>query len=125
MGFAAFVSSSAGAGFMSPAARAAGMSAFARNATPWLAPLAGWLRARTPQRTSALRPLPQARVDPGERAGAAAVRPLRILRVADGSARQCAGRMVITGRMADVCAELDRLAARETQRHPQGRATGN
>ena len=41
-------------------------------------------------------------------------RPLRVLRVTDGSrAAVGAGRMVISGRMADVCAELDRLAALE------------
>ena len=40
-------------------------------------------------------------------------RPLRVLRVADGSPSG-AGRMVISGRMADVCAELDRLAALES-----------
>jgi len=42
-------------------------------------------------------------------------RPLRVLRVVDaGHASSTAGRMVISGRMADVCAELDRLAALET-----------
>ena len=41
-------------------------------------------------------------------------RPVRVLRVVEaGQARACVGRMVISGRMADVCAELDRLAARE------------
>ena len=44
-------------------------------------------------------------------------RPLRVVRVmyATGSSASsaCAGRMVISGRMADVCAELDRLAALE------------
>lgn len=41
-------------------------------------------------------------------------RPLRVLRVVDiGHASTTAGRMVISGRMADVCAELDRLAALE------------
>ncbi len=41
---------------------------------------------------------------------------LRVLRVHDGGpARQGVGRMVISGRMADVCAELDRLAALEAQ----------
>ena len=41
-------------------------------------------------------------------------RPLRVLRVVDaGYAPSSAGRMVISGRMADVCAELDRLAALE------------
>lgn len=41
-------------------------------------------------------------------------KPLRVLRVVEPSApRTGAGRMVISGRMADVCAELDRLAALE------------
>lgn len=41
-------------------------------------------------------------------------RPLRVLRVLEsGQPRAHVGRMVISGRMADVCAELDRLAARE------------
>lgn len=40
--------------------------------------------------------------------------PLRVLRVVDaGHGPSSAGRMVISGRMADVCAELDRLAALE------------
>ncbi|MGA0572740.1 hypothetical protein ACO2Q9_18645 [Variovorax sp. VNK109] len=41
-------------------------------------------------------------------------RPLRVVRVVEPQTqRACAGRMVISGRMADVCAELDRLAAIE------------
>lgn len=41
-------------------------------------------------------------------------KPLRVLRVVEtGQPRTSVGRMVISGRMADVCAELDRLAARE------------
>ncbi len=40
--------------------------------------------------------------------------PLRIVRVIErGQSRGHVGRMVISGRMADVCAELDRLAACE------------
>jgi len=40
--------------------------------------------------------------------------PLRVLRVTESDQRiKGAGRMVISGRMADVCAELDRLAAIE------------
>ncbi|NDP62211.1 hypothetical protein [Polaromonas sp.] len=36
---------------------------------------------------------------------------LRVVRVSDAAMRpDCAGRMVISGRMADVCAELDRMA---------------
>ena len=43
---------------------------------------------------------------------------LRIMRVLEaGQAPASVGRMVISGRMADVCAELDRLAAREAARH--------
>lgn len=39
-------------------------------------------------------------------------RPLRVLRIQEGRASpRHAGRLVISGRMADVCAELDRLAA--------------
>ena len=38
---------------------------------------------------------------------------LRVVREADSAiASDCAGRMVISGRMADVCAELDRMAQR-------------
>jgi len=43
-----------------------------------------------------------------------AAKPLRVVRVLEPSApRTVAGRMVISGRLADVCAELDRLAALE------------
>ncbi len=42
------------------------------------------------------------------------LRPLRVLRVFEvGQKPSHVGRMVISGRMADVCAELDRLAAVE------------
>jgi hypothetical protein len=41
-------------------------------------------------------------------------RTLRVVRIVDsGDMRPGLGRIVISGRMADVCAELDRLAARE------------
>ena len=50
---------------------------------------------------------------PAHRTGATR-RPLRVLRVVDDGHAPCtAGRMVISGRMADVCAELDRLVALE------------
>lgn len=40
---------------------------------------------------------------------------LKVVRAFEpGVGPSCAGRMVISGRMADVCAELDRLALRET-----------
>jgi hypothetical protein len=49
------------------------------------------------------------------KAAPAPVRPLRVIRVVDGpqGERRSTNRMVISGRMADVCAELDRLAALE------------
>jgi len=48
-------------------------------------------------------------------AAATPARPLRVVRVVDrqGAQRGCANRVVISGRMADVCAELERLAALE------------
>lgn len=43
-------------------------------------------------------------------------RPVRVVRVAEPlHAPANAGRMVISGRMADVCAELDRMAALEVR----------
>ena len=43
-----------------------------------------------------------------------AITRLKILREFDpGIGRACAGRMIISGRMADVCAELDRMEQRE------------
>ena len=45
-------------------------------------------------------------------------KPLRVVRVLEsGQARSSVGRMVISGRMADVCAELDRLVAHEATLH--------
>ncbi|MBI2725310.1 MAG: hypothetical protein HYX42_03580 [Polaromonas sp.] len=55
----------------------------------------------------------------GHDAEKSALRPaapnrLRVLRAFDpGIAPSCAGRMVISGRMADVCAELDRMTKKE------------
>ena len=44
-------------------------------------------------------------------------RPLRVVHIAEDQRPplHTAGRMVISGRMADVCAELDRLVALEAQ----------
>ena len=65
------------------------------------------------------RPVVRARRPVAPRAAASLpARPLRVLRVVEPSApRTVAGRMVISGRMADVCAELDRLAAQEARGH--------
>jgi hypothetical protein len=49
---------------------------------------------------------------------APAHKPLRIVRILEADhAPANVGRMVISGRMSDVCAELDRLAARESSMH--------
>ncbi len=53
-------------------------------------------------------------LSPTSSAGATRPRPLRVVRVPDGvQGSDAVGRMVISGCMADVCAELDRLAAKE------------
>jgi hypothetical protein len=59
--------------------------------------------------------LGQKTITPPHRFQSASAKPaLRVLRVSENGQRtQGAGRMVISGRMADVCAELDRLAALE------------
>lgn len=45
-------------------------------------------------------------------------RPLRVVHIVDKShAPTCAGRMTISGSMADVCAELDRLVQADSPRH--------
>lgn len=52
---------------------------------------------------------------PAHAARTARTARLRVVRVFEGpQATAGAGRMVISGRMADVCAELERLAALET-----------
>lgn len=41
--------------------------------------------------------------------------PLRVVRILESDqAPACAGRILMSGRMADVCAELDRMVERET-----------
>lgn len=46
---------------------------------------------------------------------AGAIRRLKVVREYEtGINPACAGRMVISGRMADVCAELDRMALRQS-----------
>ncbi|MFT3721817.1 hypothetical protein [Pseudorhodoferax sp.] len=74
--------------------------------------LEAWIEEWSPRRLATrLR-----RRRPARRPASATVRPLRVLRVLEPQqARNAAGRMVISGRMADVCAELDRLAAAEAE----------
>jgi hypothetical protein len=84
--------------------------------------LGGFSRIRAPREPSrASRPFQPApvraeaaRAAPATGAHSRAMRPLRVVRVAEPWCVPAgAGRMVISGRMADVCAELDRLAALE------------
>ncbi len=59
---------------------------------------------------------PESPAGNGAPAGRApSVRPLRVLHVVDPAGGGGSGRMVISGRMADVCAELERLAACEAR----------
>jgi hypothetical protein len=61
---------------------------------------------------------PCSKAAPQEPFHASARRPLRVVRILEtGQAPAQAGRMAISGRMADVCAELDRLVAREAALH--------
>lgn len=87
------------------AGRGAGARQPAFSGSPSRAPGAGGLH------TSACR----AHVAWPQRSHApAAGRPLRVLRVVDAAlGPSTAGRLVISGRLADVCAELDRLVALE------------
>ena len=104
------------------------LALFAHSAVfvPLQALVRGWVQNRVPAsraavRTPAASPVfaPESiathavKTDAGGQ-NHAAHRPLRIVRVLEaGQARTNVGRMVISGCMADVCAELDRLAARE------------
>lgn len=77
-----------------------------------------WMTPRRRARSSDLRyvgirPACAARGAERPQAGSAATRPLRVVRVVDPRSARNASRVVISGRMADVCAELDRLAALE------------
>ncbi|WP_066707935.1 hypothetical protein [Curvibacter delicatus] len=92
----------------------------------WLAPAVAPLGQATPQpRTSPaarLDTLPacQRRLNRSDVAPSRLVqrRPLRVVRIMEaGQAPAQVGRMVISGRLADVCAELDRLAACEAASH--------
>ena len=81
---------------------------------------AGAVDLRSDLRYVAVRPASAALRGAGQPAASvtgdqpAAVRPLRVVRTVDAQRPGLrAGRVVISGRMADVCAELERLAALE------------
>ncbi|MGR4870074.1 hypothetical protein ACIPRI_14570 [Variovorax sp. LARHSF232] len=83
-------------------------------ASRWIAPRRRRAGVSSDLRYVAIRPACAARgsAEKAESAGHTA-RPLRVIRVVDPRAAHNASRMVISGRMADVCAELDRLVALE------------
>jgi hypothetical protein len=85
-------------------------------ATRWMAPRRSRRSSSAPVRYVAIRPACAARgIEEESATGAHPARPLRVVRVVDSKASGRAGRVVISGRMADVCAELDRLAALEAR----------
>ena len=84
------------------------------RATGTWAPFQGWWRRIAPfsEQHAPVTGLQPCLIEPVQH------RPLRIVRVVEaGQTPSQVGRMVISGRMADVCAELDRLAAREAALH--------
>jgi hypothetical protein len=84
---------------------------FSAVITGCLAGIGIWTKpSPSPKQTLALKPTPKAELTKSSPLAASNVYPLRVVRVKDANP-QMAGRMVISGRMADVCAELDRLAA--------------
>ena len=85
---------------------------FALYALPGIfSPLNDWWHRPSPVPLS--RHMSAPRQDPFRAAGTPLIRkPLRVVRVLEvGQAPGHVGRMTISGRMADVCAELDRLAS--------------
>jgi hypothetical protein len=97
-----------------PAARSPVFPAPRRSPSANHRPLAGKEAASNVRPASAMVKKPCQTV-----AKAASPRRLKIVREFEaGISPSCAGRMVISGRMADVCAELDRMAQREATTHP-------
>lgn len=78
-----------------------------------------WLAPSAPPRPAMMAPVPPSVRKPAQATlrSRPMQRPLRVVRVMEAGQPRCqVGRMVISGRMADVCAELDRLAACEAAR---------
>ena len=102
-------------GLLAPLQRFAGWLASTTRGSPRRLPRASQtpgpacsgVRAASPWRPAVRSALPSRRP----------LRAVRVIRVLEGChAPSGAGRMVISGRMADVCAELERLAAVEAGR---------
>lgn len=87
----------------------------------WLAPPAPRRMPSAARRQVAGRPFARTASRPAEGTSALAckrAKPLRVVRLAEsGTGAPGAGRMVISGCIDDVCAELDRLAALEARQH--------
>lgn len=81
-----------------------------QTATPWTPPTSAHTVTGSPQKLATRCATPIR----GDVNKFALRRPVRVVRVLEaGQPLSSVGRMVISGRMADVCAELDRLAERE------------
>ena len=65
-----------------------------------------------------VRPSSAAGARPPSRPAARPLRPLRVVRGAETGKSRTGGRVLLSGRMEDVCAELDRLAALEAAQGP-------
>ncbi|RRD55991.1 hypothetical protein EII20_12850 [Comamonadaceae bacterium OH2545_COT-014] len=72
--------------------------------------------ARGQQHAASITTAPAYRAEPPAAPRASHARALRVVHVADPNCGGTSARMLISGRMADVCAELDRLARQEAHR---------
>jgi len=84
-----------------------------------------WMPARSSRRITSsglryvgVRPSCGGRQAATAQSSAPTARPLRVVRMVDAQQPGCQSRVVISGRMADVCAELDRLVALEATGTP-------
>ena len=101
---------------------------FAEIFSPLQALAHRWIAPRRRSHSSdlryvAIRPACTARdgVQRQQEAASPGAKPLRVIRVVDSRSARDSSRVVISGRMADVCAELDRLAALEAHQPAPGR----
>jgi len=78
-------------------------------AAPWVG---------SPDQTDVFNRRSQVHITQSASGAARSIGPVRVLQVVEsGQSPSQSGRLRISGRMADVCAELDRLAAREALQH--------
>ncbi len=101
-----------------------GFSALQRKATTLSLAGSAPARAHPVRAQRMVRPSSRPAIAPRPLTSICAPRPaaLRVVRVCDAhNPSGEMGRLVISGRMADVCAELDRLVAREAAQQSQAR----